>query len=207
MGSQRVDTPERLNWTELIIHFKNQSPKFGHLYIEPNSLHITKSIAVESLVHNYFHLLRGIIIQLLNCICLFVTSWTATHQASLSFTIFLSLLRLMSIESVMPSNHLTLCCPCLFCPQSLPAFSVFSTESALCIRWQSIGASASVLPMNIQDWFSLELTGLISLLSEGCSRFFSKTTVQKHKFFSVQPSLWSYSHIHIWLLGKNHSLD
>ena len=175
-------------------------------------------------------------------------------QASLSFTISLSLLKLMSIESVMPSNHLMLCCPRLICPQSLPAFRVFSTESALCIRWQSIGASASVVPVSVQDFFltflfffslsfyyyyyyftlqycigfaihqhassmgvhadfSLELTGLISLLSEGCWKVFSKTTVQKHKFFSAQPSLWSYSHIHIWLLGKKqkqkqkHSID
>ena len=60
--------------------FKNQSPKFGHLYTESNSLHITNSIAVESLVHNYFHLFRGIVIQLLNCICLFVTPWTAAHR-------------------------------------------------------------------------------------------------------------------------------
>ena len=66
-----------------------------------------------------------------------------------------------------------------------------------------VSASASVLPMNIQDWFPLGWTGLISLLSKGLSRVFSNTTVQKHQFFSSQPSLWSNSHIHRWLLEKS----
>jgi len=74
---------------------------------------------------------------------------------------------------------------------------------------QSTGAlaSASVLPMNIQDWFPLGLIGWISLQSKGLSGVFSNTTVQKHQFFGAQPSLWSNSHIHTWLLGKNHSFD
>ena len=69
---------------------------------------------------------------------------------------------------------------------------------------QGIGASASasVLPMNIQDWFPLRLTGLNSMQSKGLSRVFSNTTVQKHRFFGAQPSLWSNSHIHTWWLGK-----
>ena len=67
---------------------------------------------------------------------------------------------------------------------------------------QSVGASASVLLMNIQDWFPLGLTGLISLQSKGLSRVFSNTTVQKHQFFHTKPSLWSNSHIHTWLLEK-----
>ena len=69
---------------------------------------------------------------------------------------------------------------------------------------QSIGASASasVLPMNIQGWFPLGLTDLISLQSKGLSRVFSNTTVQRHQFFSAQPCLWSNSHIHTWLLEK-----
>ena len=67
---------------------------------------------------------------------------------------------------------------------------------------QSIGASASVLPMNIHGWFSLGLTGVISLLSKGLSRVFSSTRIQKHRFFGTQPSLWSNSHIHTWLLEK-----
>ena len=71
---------------------------------------------------------------------------------------------------------------------------------------KSIGVSASVLPMNIQGWFPLGLTGLISLLSQGLSRAFSSTTIQNHQFFSIQPSFWSNSHIHTWLL-ENHSFD
>ena len=91
---------------------------------------------------------------------------------------------------------------------SSPAFNLSQHQGLF--QWvnssggQSIGvsASASVLPMNIQDWFPLGLTGLISLLSKGLSRVFSNTTVQKHQFFSAQPSLWPSSHIHTWLLAK-----
>ena len=92
------------------------------------------------------------------------------------------------------------------CLQCFPA-SVFSSESVLRIRRPSIGASASasVLPMNIQDW-SLGWTGWISLQSKGLSRVFFNTTVQKHQFFGTQLSLWSNSHIHTWL-QKNHSFD
>ena len=78
----------------------------------------------------------------------------------------------------------------------------FSSESAVDIKWQNVGASASasVLPMSIRGWFPLGLTGLISLLSKGLSRVFSSTTVQKCQFFSALSSLWSSSHIHTWLL-------
>ena len=125
---------------------------------------------------------------------LFVTPWTAPCQASLSFPISWCLLKLMSIESVMPSNHLVVCCPILLLPSISPIIRVFSDASG----GQSIGASASasVLPMNIQDLFPLELTGWISLQSKGLSRVFYNTTVQKHQIFGAQPSLWSNSHIH-----------
>ena len=88
--------------------------------------------------------------------------------------------------------------PFLLLPSIFPSIRVFSNELALHIRWQSIGASAStsVLPMNIQGWSPLRLTGLISLLFKGLSRVFSSTTVRKHQFFDAQPSLWSSSHIH-----------
>ena len=86
--------------------------------------------------------------------------------------------------------------------QSFPALGSFLMSHFFPSGGQSIGASASVLPMNIQDWFPLELTDLISLQPEGLSRVFSNTTVQKHQFFNVQPSLWSSSHIHTWLLEK-----
>ena len=96
------------------------------------------------------------------------TPRTAARQASLSFTISRSLLKLMSIESVMPSNYPVLCHPLLLLPPVFPSIRVFSNESGLCIRWPSIGvsASASVFPRNTQDWFPLELTGLISLQPE-----------------------------------------
>ena len=101
-------------------------------------------------------------------------------------------------------NHLILCHTLLLPPSIFPSIRVFSTESDLRIGGQSSRASpsASVLPINIQDWFPLGLTGLISLHSKGLSRVFSNTTVQKHQFFSAQPCLWSNSHIHTWLLEK-----
>ena len=97
----------------------------------------------------------------------------------------------MSIELVMPSNHLILCCSFSSCLQSFPASGSFLMSQFFTSRGQSIGvsASASVFPMNILDWFPLELTGLISLHSKGLSRVFSNTTVQKHQFFSAQLSL------------------
>ena len=89
------------------------------------------------------------------------------------------------------------------CPQSFPASGSFPM-SLFHIRYQSIGvpASASILPMNIQDRFPLGLTDWISLQSKGLSRVFSNTTVQKHQFSSAQLSLWSHSHIYVWLLEK-----
>ena len=99
----------------------------------------------------------------------FVTPWTIAHQASLSITNSWSLLKLMPIKLVMSSNHLILCHPLLLLPSIFPSIKVFSNESVLCISSQSIGASApaSVLRMNIQDWFPLWSTGLISLQSKG----------------------------------------
>ena len=88
------------------------------------------------------------------------------------------------------------------CPQSSPATESFLISQLFTSHGQSITASASVLPRNIQDWVPLELTGLISLLSKGLLRVFSNTTVQKHQFFGPQSSLWSNSHIHLWLLEK-----
>ena len=145
-----------------------------------------------------------IIIQLLRCVQFFMTTWTAACQASLSFTISWSLLKFMPIESVMLSNHLILCCAFSYCLQSFPASGSFLMSWLFASGGQSIGASASasVLPMTIQHWFPLELTGLISLQSKGFSRVFSNTTVQKHGFFGIQPSLWSNSHIHTGLLEK-----
>ena len=112
---------------------------------------------------------------------LFATPWTAAHQISMSIINTQSLLKFMSIESMILSNHLVLCRPFSSCLQSCPE-SGSSNESALASGGQNIGASALVLPMNIQDWFPLELTGLISLQSKGLSRVLSNTTGWKHQF-------------------------
>ena len=139
----------------------------------------------------------------LSHVWLFVTPWAVARQASLSITNFRSLLKLMSIESVMPSNHLVLSWPLLL-PSVSYSIRIFSSESVLRISGQSIGALvlASVLAVNIQDWFPLGLTGLISLKSKGLSRVFSNTTARKDQFFGSQPLLWYNSHIHTWLLEK-----
>ena len=141
-----------------------------------------------------------VVVQSLSHVQLFATPWTAACQASLSFTIAQSLLKLMSIESVMPSNHLILCHPFLLLPSFFPrVFSRVSWLFASC--GQSIGASVSesVLPMYVQDWFPSGLTGLISML---LSTVFPSITIWKHQFFGAQPSLGYNSHIYTWLLEK-----
>ena len=145
-----------------------------------------------------------IVVQSLSRVRIFATPWTAACQPSLSFTISWSLLKLISIEFIMPSNHLVLYCPPASCLQSFPASGSFPTSQFFTSDGQSIGVSASacVLPMNIQDWFPLGLTALIILQSKGLSRVFSNTTVQKHQFFNTQPPLWSNSYIHRWFLEK-----
>ena len=116
-----------------------------------------------------------------------------------------SSLKLMSIESVMPSSHLILCRPLLLLPSIPPSISVFSNESTLRMRWSkywSFSFSIMILPKNTQDQSPLEWTCWISLQSKGLSRVFSNTTVQKHQFFSPQLSSQSNSHIHTWPLEK-----
>ena len=129
------------------------------------------------------------LVQSLSCVQLFVTPWTAAHQASLSITNSWSLLKFMSIESVMPSSHLILCRPLLLLLSFFPSIRVFSSESALHIRGQSIGVSAStsVLPMSCQHsgWISFRMVWFDLLAVQGLSRVFSNTTVQKHQFFST----------------------
>ena len=129
-------------------------------------------------------------VQLLSYVQLFATPWTAACQASLSITNSRSLLIFTPIESVMPSNYLILCHPLLLLPTIFPSIRVFPMSQFFTSGGQSIGvsATASVLPMNIQDWFPLELTDLMSLQSKRLSRVFSNTTVQKHQFFGTQPS-------------------
>ena len=129
----------------------------------------------------------------------FVTPWTAAHQAPLSPRVCSNSCPLSRWCYLIISSSAALFSSCL---QSFPASGSFPMSRLFPWGGQSIAAStsASVLLMNIQGWVSLGLTGLISLLSKGLSRVFSSTTVWKHQFFGAQPSLWSYSHIHTWLL-------
>ena len=133
--------------------------------------------------------------------------WNMT--AFLPFTISQSFLRIMSTESVMPSNHLILCCPLLLLPSIFPVSQAFSMSHFFTSGDQSIGASASasLLPVNIQDWFPLGWTGWTSLPFKGLSRVFSNTTVQKHQFWTVLSFLYSPTLTSIHDYWKNHSSD
>ena len=133
-----------------------------------------------------------------SCVQFFATSWTAAHQAFLSFTITQSFLKLMSIELVMPSNHLILCWPLLLLPSIFPSIRVFSSESVLHIRWPKYWCfSFSISPSNEYsglisfriDWFDL-------LAIQGALESLLQHHIQKHQFFDTQPSLWSNFHIH-----------
>ena len=130
-------------------------------------------------------------VQSLSHVQLFATPWTTAFQASLSITNSWSLLKLMFVESVMPYNHLIACRPLHLPPSIFPSMRVFFNESVPHNKWTKYWrfASASVLPMNIQDWFPLGWICWISLQSKGLSRVFSNSTVQKHQYFSTQLSL------------------
>ena len=143
-------------------------------------------------------------VQPLSRVWLFATPWTTARQASLSITNSRTLPKPMSIELVMPFNHLILCLLILLCPESFPASGSFQMSQLFASDSQNIGVSAStsVLPMNTQDWSPLGWTGWIFLQSKGLSRVFSNTTVQKYQFFSAQLSFYSNSHIYTWLLEK-----
>ena len=130
-------------------------------------------------------------VQLLSCVRLFVTPWIAACQASLCITNSWSLLKLMSIESVMPSNHLILDHPLFLLPSIFPSIRVYSNESALCIRWPKYWSfTFNISPSNeYSGCISFRKTGWISLQSKGLLRVFSSTTVQRHPFCDAQLSL------------------
>ena len=140
---------------------------------------------------------------------LFATPWTAARQPSLSITNYWSLLKLMSMESVVPSNHHILCCPLLLLPSTFRRIRVFSNESVLHIRWPKYWSfSFSISPSN-EYWrlISFGWTGWISLQSKGLSRVFSNTTVQKHQFFCAQLSLYIVQLSHLYVTaGKTIAL-
>ena len=143
---------------------------------------------------------------MLSCVWLFVTPRTSACQAPLSSTISWSLLKFTFIGRWCDLGISSSTTPLSFCLQSVPASGSFSMSRLFASAGQSIGASVTDFPMNIYGWYTLGLTGLISLLCKGLSKVFSSTVVRKHQFFSAQPSLWSNSHIipNYW---KNHSFD
>ena len=131
----------------------------------------------------------------------FATTWTAALWAPLSLTVSQSW-----SNSCLLNQWCYLTISSSAIPFNLPASGSLPVSQLFASGGQSIGASASVLPMNIQGCFPLGLTGLVPSQSEGFSRVFSSTTIQKHQFFGAQPSLWPISHIHIWLLEKTIAL-
>ena len=150
-----------------------------------------KNTSVMKQDYTTCYMLQFSSVQSLSHVRLFATARTAAFQVSLSITNSWSSLKLISIESVMPSKHLILHRPLSSCLQSFLASGSFQMSQLFTSGEQSIGVSAStsVLPMNIQDWFPLALIGWISLQAKGLSRVFSNTTVQKHQFFGAQLSL------------------
>ena len=167
----------------------------------------TKKCAIVLLTASHYesatlNLIQFSPVQSLGCVWLFVT---AACQIPLSITNSQSLLKLMSIESVMPSNHLIFCHLLLLLPLIFPSIRIFSNKSTLHVKWQNYwNFTCSISPsVNIQGRFPLELTSLIALQSKGLLRIFSHTSVWKHQFFSAQPSLWINSYMaHTWLLEK-----
>ena len=139
--------------------------------------------------------------QSLSRVRLFPTSWTAARQASLSITNSGACSDSCRSQWCHPTISSSVV-PFSFCLQSFPASGSFQMSQFFASGGQSITASASVLPMNTQDWSPLGWSGWISLQSKGLSRDFSNTTVQKHQFFGAQLSLWSNSHICTWPLEK-----
>ena len=135
-----------------------------------------------------------VVVESLSCVQLFATPWTTECQDSLSFTISQTLLKFMSIEGLVPSNHLIFCHPLLFLSSIFSSIRVFSNKSAFCItcpKYWSFSISPSseysgLISFKI-DWFDL-------LTVQGTSGIFSSTKVQKHQFFGVLPSLRSMSH-------------
>ena len=142
-----------------------------------------------------------VVVQSLSPVWLSVASWTAARQASLSFTISRSFLKLISMESVMPSKHLIFRHPLLLLPSIFPSISVFSNESALCLRWSEYWSFSFIIsPSNkYSGLVSFRIDWFVSLQSKG---LFSNTTIWKHGLSGAQPSWCSNSHMHTWLLEK-----
>ena len=185
----------------LRIHPKNPGSPFSLKHC--SSLEgVTRLLQWEFFISTPGHFIDHIsvvVVQSLSCVWLFATPWTTACQASLAFTISQSLLKLMSIELMMPSNHIILCRPLLFLPSIFPSIRVFANESALRIKWPKYWASASVLPMNIQGSFRMDWLDLL----EG-SPWDSQESSPAPQFESINSSVLSllYGPAHTWLLEK-----
>ena len=149
---------------------------------------LTTQNFVRKVMSLLFNMLYISLVRSLSHVWLFVTPWAAAPQASLSITNSQSLLKLVSIKSVMPSNHLIVCCPLLLLPSIFPSIRVFSNELVLHIRWPSIGVSAlaSVLLVNIQDWFPLDW-----LVGSPCSPRDSQESSPTPQFKSINSLILS----------------
>ena len=146
-----------------------------------------------------------VVAQSLSHVQLFATPWTAAYQASMSFTTFQSLLKLMSIKSMMPSNSLILCCPLLLLSSVFPSIRVFSNELALHTRLKYRNFSFSMSPPPPNEYsglISFRMDWLDLLVVQGALKSLVHHHSSKHQFFGTQFSLWSNSHIHAWLLDK-----
>ena len=185
---------------------KEQNVSFEMIYQTLNSI-FNWNLLIQTIFERIALKHQFSSVQSLSRVWLFATPWTAAHQASLSIIDSWSLLKLMSIELVMPSNHLILCCPLLLPPSIFPSIRVFSNESVLYIRWPKYWSfSFNISPSSEHSGLIFRMDWWTSLQSKGLSKLFSNTTFQKHQFFSAQLSSQSSSHIHndYW---KNHSLD
>ena len=165
---------------------------------------IIREMQIETTIKFHLTLVRISSVQSLSSAQLFATPWITARQVSLPITNTQCPPKPMSIESVIPSNHLTLCCPLLLLPSIFPTIWVFSNELALHIRWPKYWSfSFNLSPSNEHPGLiSFRMDWLDLLAVQRISRVFSNTTVQKHQFFSAQLSLQSNSHIHTWPLEK-----
>ena len=188
----KLDIREQIVYDYTYMKYLEQTSSLRHSRLE-----ITKDW-VERGMESYSYQIKSD--QSLSLVRLFTTPWIAARQASLSITNSRSSLRLTSIKLLMPSSHLILCCPLLLLPPIPPSIRVLPMSQLSAWGGQSIEVSAlaSFPPKKSQGWSPSEWTGWISLQSKGLSRVFSNTTVQKHQFFSAQPSSQSNSHIHTW---------
>ena len=182
----------RIPWTEdpgLLNSWRAPSLRQKGLIKEYMQMHVFKAQKVVCLFSISFS--DCLSVQLLRCVWLIATPWTAACQASLSITNSWSLLKLMSIELVVPSNHLILCHPHFLPPSVFPSVRVFQMSQFFAWGGQSIGvsASASVLPVNIQDWFPLGWTGWVSFAVQGTLKSLLQHHSSKASFFSAQLSL------------------